>query len=346
MKYVRLGKSDLKPSVIGIGTAQFGETRWGYNKTFSARDVIEIVKAAYNAGINIFDTSETYGNFGDSERLLGLALREYRRDDYIIVTKAAPWNLRQDDIVKAADRSLRRLGLTYLDLYLIHHPNPLLPLRGTLKAMERLVQSGKIRYLGVSNFNNRMLEKAQGCLSVTTLTVNEIEYNVFSRRNERYTIPYCKEQNIGIIAYSPLAGGALSPRYRNIRDRPRAFNFYARESFQRRAEGTFVVLQRVAMEKGATAAQIALAWLIAHPMCIPIPAALSVSDVREDAGSCDIKLSDEDVKQISLASVDLDRLTCAFDTYVIRPTAWVKELVRYLVRRESLSRRLSFSKST
>jgi len=201
-----LGKSDLKVSVIGLGTGQFGAKAWGYKALYDDEDILKIIHTAIEHGINLFDTAETYGD-GLSEALLGRALRDYGRDEFVIVTKVAPWNLRYKGVLHAAERSLRRLGLKTIDLYLIHYPNPLVPAKETFRALEDLVKIGKVRYIGVSNFGKELLKKAQAILSSSEIIANEIEYNILSRRAERDVIPYCKEHGIGIIAYSPLAGG-------------------------------------------------------------------------------------------------------------------------------------------
>jgi len=155
----------------------------------------------------------------------------------VIISKVAPWNLGYNNVIKAAEKSLRRLNVDTIDLYLVHYPNPLIPMKETFRAMEMLVKKGKIRYIGVSNFSEYMLERAQEELSSNEIVANEIEYNILSRRAEKRIIPYCKRQNIGIIAYSPLAGGVLTGKYffsNPPRDRARAFIFLLVELFSKK----------------------------------------------------------------------------------------------------------------
>jgi len=334
LKYRELGKSDLKVSVIGLGTGQFGSKPWGYGIKFGDEDIIKIIQHAVDFGINVFDTAETYG-YSKSEMLLGKALNSYDRDDFVIVSKVAPWNLGYKNVIKAAERSLRRLNVDIIDLYLVHYPNPLIPMKETFRAMERLIRDGKVRYIGVSNFSGYMLEKAEENLSSTEIVVDEIEYNILSRRAEREIIPYCKRQNIGIIAYSPLAGGVLTGKYsfsNPPRDRARAFNFLARRTFLERAQPLFNVLREIAEEKRASVAQVALSWIISrHSLCITIPAALTCEQVKDNAKAGDLILSSEDIKRINDAAISLGFSTYVFDHYVIRPISWMKETIKHFL---------------
>lgn len=334
MKYRKLGKSDLKVSVIGLGTGQIGSRPWGYGIRFGNEDIIKVIRYAIELGINVFDTAETYG-YGKSEVLLGKALNSYDRDDFVIVSKVAPWNLGYINVIKAAERSLRRLNVDIIDLYLVHHPNPLISMKETFRAMERLIEEGKVRYIGVSNFSDYMLKKAEENLSSTELVVDEVEYNVLSRRAEKGIIPYCERQNIGMIAYSPLAGGVLAGKYsfsNPPRDRARAFNFLARRTFLEKAEPLFEVLRQIAEEKRASVAQVALSWIVSrHSSCIAIPAALTCEQVEDNAKATDSILSSEDIGRIDKVAVSLGFLGYIFDHYVIRPISWTKETIKHFL---------------
>jgi aryl-alcohol dehydrogenase-like predicted oxidoreductase len=333
LEYRKLGKSDLKVSVIGLGAGQFGSRPWGYGIRFGDEDIIKIIQGAIELGINVFDTAETYG-YGVSEMLLGRALNSYSRDDFVIISKVAPWNLRYEHVMKAAERSLRRLNIDVIDLYLVHYPNPLVPMKETFRAMERLVKKGKIRYIGVSNFSSHMLKKAQESLSFAEIVADEIEYNIFCRRAEKEIIPYCSRQNIGVIAYSPLAGGVLTGKYspnNPPKDRARAFNFLARKSFLEKAQPLFKVLREIAEEKGASCAQVALSWIISHPSCVAIPAALTYEQVKDNAKAGDLILSAEDIKRINDATISLGFSIYVFDHYVIRPISWMKEAIKHFL---------------
>jgi aryl-alcohol dehydrogenase-like predicted oxidoreductase len=333
MKYTYLGKSDLKVSVIGQGSGQFGAKGWGYGLTYWDDDLIKVIKADIENGITLFDTSETYGN-GQAEVLLGNTLREYDRDDFTIITKVAPWNLSYESVLKAANKSLQRLNLKTIDLYLIHYPNPFIPLRSTMRAMEQLVDEGKIRYIGVSNFNRALLVKAQENLRKHEIIANEVEYNVFSKRAEVDLIPYCKSQKIGIIAYSPLAGGILTGKYStdNLpKDRARAFNFYNRRYFIEKAAPLFSVLESIAKKNNASIAQIALRYIIRDSLYVAIPAALTAEEVKNNAMVPEMHLSEKEVFEIRKASVTVSNPVYFFDHFIIRPISWSKETLKHLV---------------
>jgi len=333
MRYIKLGKSDLKVSVIGLGTGQFGSKAWGYGIKYRDKEIINIIQHAIELGINVFDTAETYG-YGKSEILLGKALKDYSREEFVIITKVAPWNLRFNDVIKAAERSLKRLNIKTIDLYLVHYPNPLIPMKETFRAMEKLVKEGKVRYIGVSNFNYYLLKKAEETLSSTEIIANEVEYNLFSRRAEKRTIPYCLKKRIAIITYSPLAGGILTGKYtpNNFpKDRARAFNFLARERVLKKAQPVFQVMKKIAKEKEASTAQVALSWIVSHPLHIAIPSALSVKEIEENAKAGDIMLSRNEIEQINKVAIALDDLTYIFDHYIIRPISWTKEALKHIM---------------
>lgn len=329
----RLGKSDLKVSPIGLGSGEFGSRPWGYGTRFRDEDIIKVIQHAIDLGIDVFDTAETYG-YGVSETLLGRALVPYSRDDFVIISKVAPWNLRYEHVIKAAERSLRRLNIDVIDVYLVHYPNPLVPMKETFRAMERLVKKGKIRHIGVSNFSIRMLKKAQENLSFAEIIIDEIEYNIISRRAEKNIIPYCSRQNIGVVAYSPLAGGILTGNYspnNPPRDKARAFNFRARRRFLKKAQPLFQVLRDIAKRKGATVAQVALSWIIRHSSCIAIPAALTFEQVEDNAEASNLILSSKDIGRIDEVAPSLTISNYIFDNYVIRPISWTKETIKDLL---------------
>ena len=333
MKYRKLGKSSLKLSVIGLGTGQFGSKPWGYGIRFKDENIIRIIQHAIESGINVFDTAETYG-YGQSEMLLGKALRDYSRDDFVIISKVAPWNLRYEEVIKATTRSLKRLDLDIIDIYLVHYPNPLVPMKETFRAMEELIKTEKIRYIGVSNFNKNMLTRAQEQLSFSEIVVNEVEYNLFSRKAEKDIIPYCSKQNIRVLAYSPLSGGLLTGKYsshNSPKDRARAFNFYARATFLEKAQPLFNVLKQIAKEKRVSVAQVSLSWIIKHTSCLAIPNALTLKEVEDNAKAGNLELSPEELKAINKVAISLGFSTYIFDHFIIRPTSWIKEAVKHFL---------------
>ncbi len=164
--YVRLGRTDIKISTVGIGTWQFGTEGWGYGRDFTREDAIEAVREAFSNGINFIDTAEAYGG-GLSEKMVGEAVRDFR-EEVVIATKISPRHLGYRDIFKALKGSLKRLGTSYVDLYQVHWPYCYFPVRDTMKAMRELVRDGKIRAVGVSNFPVCLMEEAVSALGRVT----------------------------------------------------------------------------------------------------------------------------------------------------------------------------------
>lgn len=326
VKYRSLGNSNLRASVIGLGTGQIGAVPWGWGSKYDKNQVIRVIHKAVDSGITLFDTAETYGG-GLSETLLGQALAGYDRDEIVVVTKVAPWNLSYEGVIRAAERSLSRLGRKSLDLYLIHYPNPLVRLSETMRAMETLVKMGKVRYVGVSNFGLSLLQHAGECLSEGKIVVDEIEYNVFSHRAKGRVWPYCRSKGIDLIAYSPLAGGLLTGNYSKDRvpgDRARAFNFLSRRRFLKKAEPLLKTLKEIARERGVSVAQIALSYTVREEGVHAIPAALTEGEAVENSIATEIRLTVEDTTRIASNLLSIDTLTYVLDNFVIRPISWTK----------------------
>jgi len=330
LKYKRLGNSDLKVSIIGLGTGQFGSIHWGYGSKYKENDFLKIVHSAIENNINLFDTSETYSD-GLSEIILGKALKEYNREDFIIISKVAPWNLKYEKVIKAADRSLKRLNTDFIDIYMVHYPNPLVPLKETCKALEDLVKKGKIKNIGVSNFPSFLLKNVQKELSYDIIA-NEIEYNLVSRRAKQNTIPFCRSENISLIAYSPLARGVLTGKYSKGNppdDRARAFYIFSCKKFLKKIQPLLRRLQEIAEEKEASVAQIALSYIINEEPFITIPACLSEDEIRINAKAPDINLNSKDINSINSVSVQPALLSYLFDNLLMRPISWIKEAIRH-----------------
>ena len=210
MDYVTLGgKKELKVSKIGMGLWQ-ASNAWNADE----ESVIEAVGVSKENGINFVDTAEAYGN-GNSEKVLGRALKKYGRENFFVATKVYGAHLRYDELQGAADASIQRLGMDHIDLYQIHWPDPWeqIPMSQTFKAMKKLYEEGKIRAIGVSNFAVRDIEEAKGILGDVPIVSNQVRYNLLQRNIEEEVIPYCKKHNISIIAWSPLAQGVLSGKY-------------------------------------------------------------------------------------------------------------------------------------
>lgn len=300
MKYLELGRSGLRVSKIGLGTWQIGASEWGWNKGYGVDDVVRAIVRAHELGINFIDTAEIYGG-GLSEEVVGRAVREFR-DEVVIATKVWPTHATYDGVLKACERSLKRLGVDAIDLYQVHWPNPLIPLSSTMRAMERLVELGKVRAIGVSNFSLGRLRKAQECLKREEIVSNQVKYNLVERGVEKGLIQYCEREGIALIAYSPLAQGLLTARY-NASNRPRdlvrRLNPLFDPSVLRRAEPLMSVLKEIATRHGVEPGQVALAWLIKRKHVVAIPGAKRSEQVESNARAAELELSDDEWLMLS-----------------------------------------------
>lgn len=310
MEYISLGKSGIKVSVIGFGAWQASGKAWGAD--VEDENIVKAVKRAYELGINFIDTAEAYGN-GHSEEVIGKAIKEIGRENLVIATKVHGGHLRYNELLKAAEHSLRRLGIKEIDLYQVHWPDPWeqVPLKHTMKAMEQLYKEGKIRAIGVSNFAVRDLEEARKYLSVTDIVSNQVRYNMLQREIEEEVLPYCKKENITIIAWSPIAQGALTGKY-SINNKPsddiRRGNKLFSDHNLREISRLITVLDRIAKARNKTIAQVALNWLLRVDNVVPIPGAKNPKQAEENAGAADWRLNSQELKEIEevLNSISLD----------------------------------------
>jgi len=301
MEYVNLGKSGFKVSVIGLGMWQAGGTFWGSDVT--DENSIKAIVRAYELGINLIDTAEGYGE-GHSEEVVGKAVKEIGRDDLVIATKVHGGHLHYDDVIKACDLSLKRLGVKEIDLYQVHWPDPWqqVPLKHTMRAMERLYKEGKIRAIGVSNFAVRDLQEARQILSATDIVSNQVRYNLIQREIEEEVLPYCRNEEISILAYSPIAQGALTGKY-DQKNKPtddvrRGNKLFTDENITQVSK-VVDVLRRIASSRGKTVAQVALNWLIKDEFVIPIPGAKNPKQVEENVGAAGWKLTKGEIEGIA-----------------------------------------------
>ncbi len=287
LEYVKLGGSDLKVSRMALGTWQWGSREWGWGKGYGKDDVMAALNRGLDLGVNFVDTAEIYGR-GVSERLVGEAIRD-RRDEVVIATKVSPWHLRYGSVIKAAERSLDRLGVSTIDLYQIHFPNPLIPIKGTIRAMEKLVQDGKIRYIGVSNFGVKKLKEAQEAAKSCEIVANQVRYNMIDRGVEKEMIAYSKSSDVTILAYSPLAQGVLVGR------RPSSIiqstNILFTPQNLKRLEPLLETLRDISAKRGKTVAQVSLNWLLKDENVIPIPGVKKVTHVEDNIGAVDWRLT-------------------------------------------------------
>ena len=311
MEYKELGKIGIKVSAIGLGTWQWGSREWGWNRSYGKKDVMEAFEKALELGINFIDTAEIYG-WGKSEELVGEAIRG-RREQVVIATKVSPINLSYRRVQKAAERSLRRLGVDVIDLYQVHFPNPIMPIGSTMKAMKKLVQEGKVRCVGVSNFNLKKLKAAERALAPLDLASNQVKYNLLDREIEKDLLPHATNEKILIIAYSPLAQGLLTGKYK-ANSTPGSFvqrlnPRFSSRNLSRLAELT-LVLSKIGEAHGKTPSQVALNWVIRRENVVAIPGVKKADFVIDDAGATDWRLTNsENATLENVAGVKFDRLS-------------------------------------
>jgi diketogulonate reductase-like aldo/keto reductase len=249
-----LSKEQDNPSIrlpeIGFGT-------WNYHGG------VEPLRAAIECGARLIDTAESYG----TEEIVGEAIKG-RRHQVFLATKALPRNFRRRDLIAAAERSLRRLGTDHIDLYQLHWPNLAIPIEEPMRGMEELVDAGKVRFIGVSNFSVRDLVNAQAALPRRRIAANQVRYSLIERTIEGGLLEYCQKSGITVIAYSPLATGLGNIRAAD-------------------PEG---VLRKVAEASRKSEAQVALNWCISKEKVIAIPKASSVEHIVENLGASGWKL--------------------------------------------------------
>jgi diketogulonate reductase-like aldo/keto reductase len=254
---------------IGLGT--WGIGGYGVPDHSKDKDYIAILKKAMELGLRLIDTAEYYGG-GHTEELVGEAIKEFPRDEVFIITKVWGTNLRHDDLIRAAIRSLKRLQTNYIDLYLVHWRNYSIPLKETMKAMERLIDRGIVTYIGVSNFEVPDIEEARYELSKYDIVANEVKYSILDRSAEKEILPYCQREGITLIAYTPLEKGRV-----------------AKEA----------VLTEVGRKYGKTAVQVALNWLISKDVVVAIPKASREDHLVELVGSMNWRLSESDINYLN-----------------------------------------------
>jgi len=299
-------------SVVGLGTWQFGSGEWGYGERYAAVDAAAIVARALDLGVNLIDTAEVYGG-GQSEVIVGGALAG-RRDEAFLATKVWPVAALTPGSVEAhARRSAGRLEVSVLDLYQVHWPNPLVPLRSTMAGMRRLVDGGVVRHVGVSNFSLRRWRAAERRLGGPVLS-NQVRYSLVARKPERRLLAYAAASDRLVIAYSPLGQGLLGGRY-DAAHRPTSMIRRANPNFMpenlRRVAPLLAVLRSVAAAHGATPAQVALAWVLRRPNTVVIPGARTVAQLESNVAAADLELTDDEDRHLTDTSDAFHRASIA-----------------------------------
>ncbi len=267
MELKELGNTGVMVPEIGLGT-------WRYSGG------VEPLRKGIDLGAFLIDTAEMYRN----EHVVGRAVKGIC-EQVFIATKVLGSHLRYDELIRSAEASLRALDVDCIDLYQIHWPNPTVPIRETMKAMERLVDLGLIKHIGVSNFSVGELREAQAAMTNYPIVSNQVLYNLEQRGVERDVLPYCQENHITIMAYTPLADGSLATSSRFKRNR--------------RAE----TLKRVADQVDKTLAQVALNWCTSRSHVIAIPKSNKVPRIEENCRASDWRLSPDHIRLLDEAFV-------------------------------------------
>jgi len=293
VRYVEAGGARM--SAIGLGTWQFGSVEWGYGKQYASADSIAILHRALELGVNVVDTAELYG-LGRSEKIVGEAIRN-RRQKVFLATKLYPVGL-PIQVGARARASARRLGVDRLDLYQLHWPSPVFRLRATMPRFKRLVDAGLVAHIGISNFSLKGWQDAEAAAGMPVLS-NQVQFSLMHRGPEFDLLPWAQANDRVVIAYSPLGQGLLSGRYRD-----RAPNNFRRlrsdfRSASRARLGPLIsALQDIGARHRATAAQVALAWLISKPNVVAIPGASSLLQVEENAAAGDLELTGDELERL------------------------------------------------
>jgi len=256
MKFKQLANSGVQIPQLALGT-------WQY------QGGVEPLRVGIELGATFIDTAELYG----TEPVVGQAIRGIR-DRIFLASKVSPRHFRGRDVIKAAECSLKQLHTDYLDLYQLHWPNYTVSIGETMSAMERLVEMGKVRFIGVSNFTANELRRAQATIPNTRIVSNQVRYSLIDRTPEQGLLQYCEARQITLLAFSPLATGFERMRSYDPED----------------------VLGQVAEATGKTRAQVALSWCVSHPPVIAIFKADKAEHVRENVAASNSDLSSDQIR--------------------------------------------------
>lgn len=320
MEYRQVGRSELKISEVSLGCWVTGGDYWG---GADDKDSIYAIQKSIDLGVNSLDTAEVYGR-GHSERVIGKAL-EGRRDKVYISSKVWTTNMRHDDVKKACEGSLKRLKTDHIDIYFIHYPSDTgIPIEETMGAMLELQEEGKIRVIGLSNFSKEEMEEAA---KIGRFEVVQPCYSLLWRFTEQDVLPYCIENEIGVVAYSPLAQGILTGKFSEDTEFKEGDGRAKAPLFQPgRFEKCLEVadaLKPVAEKYGKTQAQAAINWVTSQMgITSAIVGARNAEQAEENIGAAGWRLEDEDINSLEKIS---RRVTETFPEFVNFFTDEIKE---------------------
>jgi aryl-alcohol dehydrogenase-like predicted oxidoreductase len=311
MQKRKLGKSNLEVSAIGLGCMGMS---FGFGPAMDKKEGIALIRAAVERGVTFFDTAEVYGPF-TNEELVGEALAPFR-DRVVIATKfgwaanpqdGGKWTAldsRPEHIKEAVEGSLKRLKTDVIDLYYQHRVDPNVPIEDVAGAVKELIQQGKVKHFGLSEAGAQTIRRAHAVQPVTAL---QSEYSIWWREPEAEILPTLEELGIGFVPFSPLGKGFLTGKITEETkfDKTDFRNIVPRFTAENRKANQAVVnlLGKVAEQKNATPAQIALAWILAQkPWMVPIPGTTKLHRLEENIGAANVQLTADDLRQIDSAS--------------------------------------------
>jgi aryl-alcohol dehydrogenase-like predicted oxidoreductase len=317
MKYVKLGGTGIDVSRICLGCMSYGEaSRGGHPWALDEESSRPFIRKALDLGINFFDTANVY-SVGTSEEFLGRALKDMaNRDEVVIATKVhGPMRpgpngagLSRKAIMTEVDHSLRRLGTDYIDLYQIHRLDSRTPIEETLEALHDLVRSGKVRYIGASSMYAWQFAKALYTADAhgwTRFVSMQNHYNLLNREEEREMLPFCADQRVGVIPWSPLARGRLTREWGSVTNRSESDPFG--ERLYDTSSADRVVVERVgevAAGRDVPRAQVALAWMLSKPyVTSPIIGATKEDHLDDAAAAVELELTAEEIERMEEAYV-------------------------------------------
>lgn len=309
MNYLKLPHTDFEVSEIAFGAwAIVGGFNWGPQ---DEKDSLAALQAAYDAGINFFDTAEMYGS-GASENLINKALRNVR-DKIVIATKIKPDDFAYDDVKKATEERLKALNCDCVELMQLHWPNPDIPVAETLGALADLKKEGKIRAYGISNFGANDLNES--FKHVDEISSNQLPYNLLWRAIEFEVLPECRKRHLPVLCYSPIMQGLLTGKFSNPQevpdDRARTRHFSSERSLARHGEPgleeeTFATIEKVraiAEKLGKPMADVSLAWLLEQPgVCSVIVGGRNAEQVNKNVKAAELKLDYAVIEELNEAT--------------------------------------------
>ncbi|WP_458205996.1 aldo/keto reductase [Haladaptatus sp. NG-SE-30] len=310
MEYTKLGSTGLEVSRLCLGCMNFGSSQpWMMNDEAAS---LELIDRALEMGINFLDTANVYSR-GESEEIVGRAIEGRNRDELVIATKVYGQmgdypngqGLSRKHILDQAEASLDRLGTDYIDLYQIHRWDETTPIEETLSALDHLVETGKVRYIGASTMAAWQFTRAlyeSDLQDYERFTCMQPEYNLVDRHEEQNILPVCEGEGVGVIPWSPLAGGFLTGKYDRDEEVTEGRATEDEHTKARFTDENWAVLgevRAIAETKGVTPAQVSLAWLLHKPVVdSPIIGPRTIDHLEENVASIDVSLTDEELERL------------------------------------------------